>query len=103
MFSVLVALALRRPPRWQVTRKRAVPAAYPGLHLREPIPLAFLVNAYIPDVLAGNGSDVRWEPSGPVAVARGTEGTRGDEPSVAPERIIQRIPDDGGRFQTARA
>ena len=69
--SVLGALALRRPPRWRVTRKRTVPSAYPDRHLREPIPLAFLVNAYIPAVLAGNGSDVRWGPAASFDFAHG--------------------------------
>ena len=82
--SVLAALALRRPPRWRVTRKREVPAADPDRHFREPIPLALLVNAYIPDVLAGNGSDVRWEPSGPGSVVPMAGAIREDDPSMVP-------------------
>jgi len=58
-------------PQERLREKRAVPAAYPDLHLREPIPLAFLVNAYIPDVLAGNGSDVRWGPAASFDFAHG--------------------------------
>ena len=88
MFSVLVALALRRPPRWRVTRKRAVPAAYPGLHFREPIPLALLVNMYIPDVLEGNGSDVRWEPPAPAHVRPAAAAVPGgDPPILLPPRL----------------
>ena len=70
VFSVLGALALRRPPLWRVTQKRSVASAHAPPTVLEPISLALLVDAYLPDVLAGNGHDVRWGPSGPGTTAR---------------------------------